>query len=502
MTEDLDTERKLSEIMDRDVSTDLRSALGSLHMLPEGEQETPPQAIKLGNEERVAIHERYRAIEQAILARAPEHKVQPSLERVRMALGILGDPQTTYRSVHITGTNGKTSTARMLSALLMATGRKVGRYTSPHLHSMCERISINDEPVTEAQFNALFDDVAPYLDMVDEANERVGKPRMSFFEILTVIALAGFADIPVDAAVVEVGMGGTWDATNVLDAEVAVIAPIAHDHEKWLGSTLRQIAAEKAGIVKPGSVAIVAHQEPEVMEILEQRAREVDAQLRVEGRDFEVAQRRLAVGGQMLTVRTPAAVYADVFVPLVGAHQAQNAALALAAMEAFNGGRALEGALVEEGFASATSPGRLEVVRTSPSIVVDAAHNPHGARALATALGESFDYTHMVGVYAAMADKNVEAVLSEMEPILDSIVITGMDTPRAMPAQDLGEVAVDVFGPDRVSVQHSLLDAIDQAVEQADASTDPAASNGVVVFGSVVLVGHVRDLMKEQNQRL
>lgn len=514
-------ERDPLAAVDRDVSDELGRVLAGIHMSEPSRDggsdamDEPSESMSEPSEEEQDSGEkgmselsdsmsessevgaRYEQIEAAILARAPEHKVQPSLDRVRMAMSILGDPQNTYRSVHVTGTNGKTSTVRMISALLHASGRKVGSFTSPHLSTMTERIALNGTRISTGAFVEAFDDVAPYLDMVDAHSARHDGPRMSFFEILTVTALAYFADVPVDAAVIEVGMGGQWDATNVITADVAVIAPIAIDHEKWLGHSLTEIATEKAGIIKPGSIVISAAQPPEVLEIIRQRAREVGATVRVLGEDIQILDRALGVGGQMLTVATPAAQYTDIFLPVLGEHQAHNAALALAAMEAFNGGRTLDPTIVEEGFANATAPGRLEVVRSSPSIVIDAAHNPHGASALARSLNDSFDYTHIVGVYSAMADKNVEAVLSELEPVLEEIVVTAMDSPRAMELVELEAIATDVFGADRVRTERILLDAIDRAVDLSEASADAATSSGVVIFGSVVLAGQARELIRQ-----
>ncbi|MDO5719286.1 MAG: folylpolyglutamate synthase/dihydrofolate synthase family protein [Actinomycetaceae bacterium] len=501
-------ERDPLAAVDRDVSEELGRVLAGIHMSEPsdaiGEPADEPQesAENLMSERSDSMSEpsevgaRYEQIEAAILARAPEHRVQPSLDRVRMAMNILGDPQNTYRSVHVTGTNGKTSTARMISALLQASGRKVGRFTSPHLSTMTERIALNDAPISTGAFVEAFDDIAPYLDMVDAHSARNGGPRMSFFEILTVTALAYFANVPVDAAVVEVGMGGRWDATNVITADVAVIAPIAIDHEKWLGHSIQEIAEEKAGIIKRGAFVISAPQAPEVMDIIRRRAHAEGATVRVLGEDIKIIDRALGVGGQMLTIATPAAQYTDVFVPVLGAHQADNAALALAAMEAFNGGRALDPSIVEEGFANTTTPGRLEVVRSSPSIVIDAAHNPHGAAALARSLNDSFDYTRIVGVYSAMADKNVEAVLAELEPVLEEIVVTAMASPRAMELSQLEAIATDVFGEDRVRTERVLLDAIDRAVDLSEAGADAATSSGVVIFGSVVLAGQARDLIR------
>lgn len=439
---------------------------------------------------------RVEEIYRDIVARAPEHKVQPSLERVRAVLDLLGNPQDDYPSVHITGTNGKTSTARMIDSLLAELGLRTGRFTSPHLEDVRERIAMEGQPISRAEFIATWEDVAPYVHMVDERSRDQGGPALSFFEVFTVMAYAAFADHPVDAAVVEVGMGGLWDATNVIDAGVSVVMPIDLDHQKWLGSTVEEIAREKAGIIKPHQIVVIAHQPEGALEILLDRAHEVDAVVRLEGRDFEVVDRQMGVGGQMVSIRTPAAVYEDVFVPLLGEHQAHNAAAALVATESFLGGRELDASVVEHGFMSATSPGRLQVVRTSPTVVVDAAHNPAGARVLRAALEETFDFRHVVGVFSAMADKDVEGMLGELEPLLESLVVTTMPGPRAMDAEDLVAVAQEVFGEDRVELVENLAGAVDRAVELAEASLDPADTTGVVVFGSIVLAGEVTALLR------
>lgn len=433
-------------------------------------------------------------IYESIVERAPEHDIEPSLDRIRMLLDILGDPQNTFPTVHITGTNGKTSTARMIDAVLTAFGVRVGRFTSPHLIDVRERMSIEGTPISREAFIAAWNDIAPYVEMVDTKSVATGGVRLSFFEVFTALALVAFADLPVDAGVIEVGMGGTWDATNLIEAGVSVIMPIDLDHTKWLGSTIREIAEEKAGIIKPGQIVVIAEQPEEALEVLLDRAREVDAIVRLEGRDFEVIDRQMGVGGQLVTIRTPSATYTDVFVPLFGEHQAHNAAAALVGVEAFMGGRALDAKIVENGMMTVTSPGRLQVVRTSPTILVDAAHNPAGARVLADALDDSFAFAHVVGVYSAMGDKDIESVLAEMEPHLDSIVITEMPGERAANIEQLREIAIEVFDEDRVDVRDSLGEAVDRAATLAEATTDPADTCGVVVFGSVVLAGHMLDL--------
>ncbi|QWW18838.1 bifunctional folylpolyglutamate synthase/dihydrofolate synthase [Schaalia sp. 19OD2882] len=476
--------------------------------LPEGEEwvedieadRAEREQALAGAADEAALAVEVDRIYRDILTRAPEHRIQPSLQRVRAVLDILGDPQDAFPSIHVTGTNGKTSTTRMIDALMGACGLRTGRFTSPHLSDVRERIGVEGEPISRAGFVAAWHDVAPYIDMVDASSVEGGGPRLSFFEVFTVMALAAFADHPVDAAVIEVGMGGLWDATNVIDAGVSVIMPVAKDHEKWLGASLREIATEKAGIIKAGQIVVVAAQEDEVLEVIEERAREVDAVVRLEGRDWQVLERQVGVGGQLVTVRTPSAVYEDVFVPLLGAHQAHNAAAALVAVESFLGGRTLDPTLVEQGMVSATSPGRLQVVRSSPTIVVDAAHNPAGARALADAVEESFDFRHVVGIYSAMGDKDVEGVLAEMEPHIEHLVLVEMPGERAMDLEDLHRIAEDVFGPDRVQGAGDLVEAVDTAVTCAEAATDPADRAGVLVFGSVLLAGALLDMVQARRR--
>jgi len=434
-------------------------------------------------------------VERAILARAPEHDLVPSLDRITALLDLLGSPQRATPVILVAGTNGKTSTTRMVDALLRGFGLRTGRFTSPHLHSMRERICLEGTPLSPERFVAAYDDVEPYLGLVDARHD----VPLSFFEVLVAMAYATFADAPVDAAVVEVGMGGSWDATNVADAAVAVVMPVDIDHTRFLGTTVEQIAAEKAGILKPSSYGVLAQQPVAAAEVLLRRSVEVGAIVAREGLEFGVLSRTLAVGGQLLTLRGLAGEYDEVFLPLHGAHQAHNAACALAAVEAFlGGGHAERGPLdievVRAGFAAVSSPGRLEVVRTSPTVLLDAAHNPAGARATAAAVQESFAFTRLVGVVGAMADKDVRGILEALEPVLAEVVVTQASTPRAMPADDLGALAVEVFGADRVEVSPRLDDALDSAVDLAEAEGDLGGA-GVLVTGSVVTVAQARTLL-------
>ncbi|MBM7515870.1 bifunctional tetrahydrofolate synthase/dihydrofolate synthase [Nocardioides nitrophenolicus] len=445
------------------------------------------------NEPAARPAETFDEAEDALLSRWPETRLEPSLDRIRAFTELLGDPQHAYRSIHLTGTNGKTSTSRMIDALLRALDLRTGRFTSPHVERMSERISVDGEPLDDEAFVRAFNDVAPYMHLVDEAEDH----PLSFFEAVVGMAYAAFADAPVDVAVVEVGMGGSWDATNVIDADVAVVTPIAVDHANYLGGTPVEIAREKAGIIKPGAVAVLAQQSAEVAAVLLERAAEVGATVAREGLEFGVVSRTPAVGGQVVTLQGLRGRYDDVFLSLYGAHQAQNAATALAAVEAFVGGdEPLGDDIVRGALGEITSPGRLEVVRRSPTVLLDAAHNPHGAEATAAALEDSFQFDPVVGVVGVMGDKDAEGLLAAFEPHLAQVVVTQSSTERAMPAERLAVIAREVFGEDRVTVVPLLSDAIDAAAALAESDgTDALSSGAVLVTGSVVTVGEARVLL-------
>jgi dihydrofolate synthase/folylpolyglutamate synthase len=437
-------------------------------------------------------------IYEHIVSRAPEHDVAPTIDdRVGRLLEMLGDPQHAFRVVHLTGTNGKTSTARMTERLVREHGLRTGLFTSPHLTSVTERICVDGEPLSAARFVEVWQDVYPYVQIVDAELEAAGRSRLHFFEVLTAMAFAAFADTPVDVAVVEVGMGGSWDCTNTADGEVAVITPVSVDHERWLGSTPAEIAGVKAGIIKPGATAVSAVQLPEVAEVLREQVARVGARILTEDDELAVVDRRVAVGGQLVALRTPAATYTEVFVPLHGEHQAHNALLALAAVEQLLGGRALDGAVVETAFADVSVPGRLELVRSSPTVLVDVAHNPHGARALVAALEEAFTLRTVVGVVGLMADKDAEGLLAELEPAFAHVVITRSSSPRSADPLDVAEVARDVFGEDRVHVAERLDEALQVATDlvEADDVVGVGTGTGVVVTGSVVTVADARLLL-------
>jgi dihydrofolate synthase/folylpolyglutamate synthase len=423
-----------------------------------------------------------------------EDKMQPDLERITLLMDMLGSPQKAYPVIHISGTNGKTSTARITDSLLQSFGLRVGRYTSPHLESVTERITIDGVPLTEEQFEAAYDDIAPYIELVDSRMP----VRMTFFEVLTGMAYAAFADAPVDVAVVEVGLGGLWDATNVVQAATCIVTPIGLDHVPMLGTTVAEVAQEKAGIIHEGATAVLAAQPPDAAEVLLRRCAEVGATVAREGLEFGVVERHAAVGGQLVTLQGLAGTYDETFLPLFGEHQAANAACAVAAVEAFLGGgesRQIDPEAVRQGLADARSPGRLEVVRTSPTVVLDAGHNPHGMAATVRALADAFSFTKLVGVVAMLADKDARGMLEVLEPALSSIVVTTNSSPRALPVDDLFALAVDVFGEDRVAAEDRLDDALDTAVQLAEDEVEYGGA-GVIVTGSVVTVGEARILLR------
>jgi dihydrofolate synthase/folylpolyglutamate synthase len=455
-------------------------------------------------------------VEHLLDQRWPETKLEPSTVRISALMEMLGSPQLGYPSIHIAGTNGKTSVARMVDALLTALSRRTGRTTSPHLQSAVERISIDGRPISPAQYVATYREIEPFVQLVDQQSEAgiLGEagPRLSKFEVVTAMAFAAFADAPVDVAVVEVGLGGRWDATNVVNAPVAVITPIGVDHADYLGDTIAEIAGEKAGIITKqedepvpsgtdlSTVAVIGRQAPEAMEVLLAQAVRADAAVAREDSEFTVLGRQVAVGGQLLELQGLGGVYSDIFLPLHGEHQAHNAVVALAAVEAFFGAgaqRQLDIDAVRAGFAAATSPGRLERMRIAPTVFIDAAHNPAGATALAQALQEEFDFRFLVGVVSVMADKDVDGILTALEPVFDQIVVTHNGSPRALDVEGLALRAEERFGPERVVTAATLPDAIETAtalVEESGSEVEGFGGAGVVITGSVVTAGAARTL--------
>ena len=453
-------------------------------------------------------------VEHMLDQRWPETKMEPSTTRMENLMELLGSPQRNYPCIHIAGTNGKTSVARMIDALLTAFGQRTGRTTSPHLQSAVERIAIDNQPISPARYVDTYREIEPFVQMADAHSVVDLGPAMSKFEVLTAMAFAAFADAPVDIAVVEAGMGGTWDATNVVDATVVVFTPIGVDHTEYLGATVSEIATEKAGIigvprgdlVPVDTVAVIGRQPPEALAVLLGQAARCDAVVAREDSEFCVLSRQVAVGGQLLELQGLGGVYSDIYLPLHGEHQAHNAAIALAAVEAFFGAgaqRQLDVDTVRAGFAAARSPGRLERMRSAPTVFIDAAHNPAGAAVLAEALAGEFDFRHLVGVISVMGDKDVTGILAALEPAFDRIVVTHNGSPRALDVEALAVRAEEVFGPDRVLRADTLADAIETATalveDAAEDSGDPSGV-GIVITGSVVTAGAARTLFGKDPQ--
>ena len=433
------------------------------------------------------------AIEQALLARWPETRIEPTLERIAALVDILGSPQLTYPTIHIGGTNGKTTTSRMIDSLLFEMGLRTGRFTSPHLESYLERIAINGQSIDAKAMIFSFNDISAYLDLMDAKFEH----PISFFEAMTALAFVAFAEHPVDVGVIEVGMGGQWDATNVVNADVSVIMPIGLDHTEYLGETLTEIAQTKAGIIKEGGFVVLAQQEPEcAIELLKQAAL-VGADVAREGIEYSVISRSVAVGGQLLTIQGAKEIYTDIFIPLHGKHQASNAAAALVAVEAFFGDQELDIEAVRAGFANVSSPGRCEIVHRDPTIILDAAHNPHGAAAIADTIQSEFTFDEVIGIFAPMGDKDVRGILLELEQVMDVIIVTANTSPRAMNISELEKYATEIFGSDRVFSAETVTDAIDKAVRD---SVRPLSEDtiGILVTGSVVTVGEARAIVRKK----
>ncbi len=463
--------------------------------------EAAPQEVSA--EELRALAE----VEDELNERWPETKIEPSLDRIEMLMDLLGHPERSFDVIHIAGTNGKSSTARMVDSLLRAFHRRVGLVTSPHLQRVTERIGIDGQPIHPRDYVRIWHEIKPFVEMVDAQSD----VPMSKFEVLVGLSYAAFADAPVDVAVVEVGLGGRWDATNVVNADVSVITPVGLDHTDYLGDTLAEIAGEKAGIIKPRedaddpltpneNIVVIAEQDPEAMRVILQQAVDVEAGVARSGSEFAALESRIAVGGQQVNIQGLGGLYEDIFLPLHGEHQAKNAAVALAAVEAFFGasaGHPLDVATVRNGFAQAISPGRLERVRTSPTTFIDAAHNPHGAKALGSALDRDFDFARLIGVLSIFADKDATGILTALEPYLTEVVITQNSSPRALDAYDLAETARDIFGEERVHVADNLPGAYAQAVELAE-DAEVQSGSGIIITGSVVTAGDARAMFGKE----
>ena len=427
-------------------------------------------------------------IEQALNKRWPENKIEPSLDRIIALLDALGSPQLSYPTIHLAGTNGKTTTARMIDQLLTELGYRVGRYTSPHLESFTERISIKGAPISDEMMIKTYDDIALYLDLIDS---RQPIP-ISYFEGITAMAFVAFAEYPVDVGVIEAGMGGQWDATNVLASLVSVMTPIGFDHMEYLGNTLTEIAQTKAGIFKPESNVVLAAQTSEVAKVLMANVVRVSAIPFREGVEFRVKKRSLAVGGQLISL---AGIYGDIdeiYLPLYGDHQSNNASLALASVEAFAGVK-LDEDLVRQAFSKVKSPGRCEIIYQDPTVIIDAAHNPHGAAAIAKTISTEFDFQLVVAVVAVLADKDVDGILQQLSTAVDYIITTQSNSPRALDSGELAKIAAKYFKPEQIEVISDLGGAITYAIEKVNLSNQVSDGPGaVLITGSVVTAGLAR----------
>jgi dihydrofolate synthase/folylpolyglutamate synthase len=444
---------------------------------------------EISPEDQILIDE----IEKKLLARWPETRIEPTLERIAALVDVLGSPQLTYPTIHIGGTNGKTTTSRMIDSLLFEMGLRTGRFTSPHLESYLERISINGQSIDPKALVFSYNDIAAYIDLMDSKFEH----PISFFEAMTALAFVAFAEHPVDVGVIEVGMGGEWDATNVVDADVSVIMPINLDHTEYLGETLSEIAQTKAGIIKESGFVVLAQQEPEAAKELLKRAAAVGADVAREGVEYSVLSRSLAVGGQLLTIQGASDTYEDIFLPLHGKHQASNAAAALVAVEAFFGDQELDIEAVRAGFANVSSPGRCEVVHREPTIILDAAHNPHGAAAIAETVQSEFTFDEVIGIVAPMGDKDIHGILLELEQVMDSVIVTANSSSRSTPVEKLEKIAIEIFGVDRVFSDESLAKALERAIKD---TVRPLSEDsvGILVTGSVVTVGEARSYLRSK----
>lgn len=431
-------------------------------------------------------------IEAALNKRWPENKIEPTLDRILALVDALGSPHLTYPTIHIAGTNGKTSTARMVDQLLANLGYRVGRYTSPHLESFTERISIKGGSISEVEMIKTYEDIHLYLDLIDSRQPH----PISYFEALTAMAFVAFAEHPVDIAVIEAGMGGQWDATNVISSAVSVMTPIGFDHMEYLGNTLEEIAQTKAGIFKPESNVVLAAQSAQVAKVLLAQVAKVSAQPFRQGVEFALKNRALAVGGQLISIQGVHGDYDEIFLPLYGDHQGNNAAVALAAVEVFAGVK-LDTELVQDAFSKVSSPGRCEIVYKDPTVIIDAAHNPHGAGAIATTINTEFDFELVVGVISVLADKDVAGILKNLSAVLDYLVITENDSSRVMKPHLLAKMASEFFKEEQIEIIGDMNSAITYAIEKVALFNQVNEGVGaVVITGSVATAGMARSIVK------
>ncbi len=408
----------------------------------------------------------------------------PSLDRIEALCEALNHPQRAVPGVHITGTNGKTTTARLVTSLLAATGLSVGTYTSPHLESVTERISLSGEPLSEDLFGELFENVLPYVQLVES---RLGQ-RLSYFEFLTGMFFFWAAEQPVDAIVVEVGMGGEWDATNVMDGVVSIITNVGLDHTGLLGTEKTAIAREKAGIIKPDGTLVTAERVPDIRNLLQEIAEGRRSEVALLDKHFAVDDNRVAFGGRYLSLTSSAGSYEELFLPLHGAHQGLNASAALEAVTRFLPAQRLEHEVVAEGFGNVNAPGRLEALRlrghTAPPVVLDVAHNPDGISAMISSLVEAFAFKRVRFVVGIAQDKDYEGMLAELGRLPSSVVVTEPKQVRSVPAEELKRVAMELGLPCEV------IEDVPTAVDAAIAQAEPIEL--VCITGSHYVVGEAR----------
>jgi dihydrofolate synthase / folylpolyglutamate synthase len=435
-----------------------------------------------------------KSVEDALLARIPENKLRPRLEPTRRAVELLGDPQKAYRVIHVTGTNGKTSTTRFIERILREHGLRTGRFTSPHLVHLNERMSIDGEPVSNEVLFEVWNDISPILEMVDAELEAAGDTKLTFFEALAVLGFAVFADAPVDVLVLEVGMGGEWDSTNVADGDVAVFTPVALDHMERLGNTIAEIAKTKSGIIKQDALVVSSTQTAEALDVISAKAKSTAESLKVLGDDFAVVRKSVDGNGQRITIKGLAGTYNDLFLPLFGSYQAENLALAIAAVESFLGGgeSPIHDEILRIAVADASSPGRLQVVDRTPLTIIDAAHNPNGAESLANALDEYFGAPKAIGIIGVLGDKDARGLLEALHGSFDEVILTRSTSPRALEPEALADIAVEFF--ERVSVAPDLESALNQARESVE------QDGAIVITGSVSMAGDLLKLIQKDDE--
>lgn len=424
---------------------------------------------------------------QALLTRVGEANPRPRIEPVRRLAELAGTPQLSFPIIQVAGTNGKTSTSRAIESILRAHGLRTGLFTSPHLIDFTERFQIDGEPIDGVMLESAWAELALSLEVADAELLAAGQGPITFFEALTVLAFVAFADAPVDVGIIEVGMGGEWDASNIADAEVAVFTPIGLDHVEHLGREVATIARTKSGIIKDGSTVVTARQDSDALAEIEEAARLHGAQVFALGRDFHVAEDRLAVGGrQIRLLGSTGHAYDPAFIPLFGQHQAENVALAIAAVEAFLGGeRPVPEEVLDAGLAQLTSPGRLQLIGTDPTVYVDAAHNPHGAEALVQAIMESFSFDELALVVGVLGEKDAHGLLETLAPIAHHVFVTPVDSPRSITAEELALIAESAIPDTPVEALATLPLALERARSWAEGERNRA----VLVVGSVMLAG-------------